>query len=266
MKDFCISASIVCGDMMNLEKEVKSLERAGVEYIHFDVMDGIFVPRYGLPPEILKGISKITDIPIDVHMMVEDPEPYIKIFAESGARIFFVHVENNNNLHRTLKKIKDSGMEPGVILNFATPINILDYIMDDINHIMLMGINPGIVGHKIIPGIYNKIRDVKEKIKNKKIKIMIDGGVTPDTSPKMIEKGADILVCGTSTIFRPHEGTLEEVTKKYRSYVGDSLSGTRNLIEDKRNEEKTINPDIGNSNYREYPIFKLDGSIKFKNN
>lgn len=230
MVSFNISASIVCGNMLKIGEEIKSLERAGVEYIHFDVMDGLFVPRYGLLPEMLEAITKITNIPVDVHMMVTNPEQYIEVFAKAGAKIFFVHSENNVHLHRTLKKIKEFGMEPGVVLNFATPIEVIDYIKDDINYIMLMGINPGIVGHKTIPGIYDKIKDVKEKIKNKKIKIMIDGGVTPETSSKMIKQGADILVCGASTIFRPHEGSLEEIIPKYRAYVEGSISNLKDSI------------------------------------
>lgn len=220
---FQISASLICGNHLNLEKDIKSLEQAGVDYIHFDVMDGSFVPRYGLYPEILSAISKITNIPVDVHMMVDNPEPYIETFANAGAKIFFVHIENNNQLHRTIKKINNSGMEAGVVFNMATPINSLDYIKQDIKHIMLMAINPGIVGHKIIPQIYQKIEDVKKKIEGTDIKIMIDGGVTPETSHKMIQKGANILVCGSSTIFRPHEGSLEEVTTKYREIVLNKL-------------------------------------------
>jgi ribulose-phosphate 3-epimerase len=223
MKKFYISASMICGNPLNLEQEVKSLERAEVDYLHFDVMDGIFVPRYGLFPEMLTQITKITNIPVDVHMMVMDPEPYIDTFAKAGAKIFYVHVENNPHLHRTIRQIKNSGMDAGVALNISTPIEVLNYIIDEINYIMLMGINPGIVGHKIIPKIYDKISDVKEKIKDTKIKILIDGGVTPETSSEMIKRGADILVCGSSTIFKPREGTLEEVTKKYREIVEKSL-------------------------------------------
>jgi ribulose-phosphate 3-epimerase len=162
-------------------------------------------------------------------MMVMNPEPYIETFAKAGAKIFYVHVENNNHLHRTIKQIKDSGMKVGVVLNIATPIDILDYIIDDIDYIMLMGINPGIVGHKIIPKIYDKISDVKGKIRGTNIKILIDGGVSPESSPKMIERGADILVCGASTIFRPHEGTLEEVTKRYRDGVENALIDSKKL-------------------------------------
>lgn len=228
MSSYKITASLVCADLMNLEKEIKSLEKAGVDYLHFDVMDGMFVPRYGLLPEILAGITRITSIPVDVHMMVMNPEPYIDDFAKAGAKMFYVHVENNPHLHRTLKKIKTSGMQSGVVLNMSTPLECLDYIIDELDYVMLMGINPGIVGHKIIPKIFDKIRALKKKLAGTNIKIMIDGGVTPDTSADMVLAGADILVCGSSSIFRPKEGTLEETTHKYKEYVDNKLRNFSN--------------------------------------
>ena len=220
-----ITASLICGDPLNLEKVITEIAASDIDYIHFDVMDGVFVPRFGLYPEILTRLRTITDIPVDVHMMVDNPELYIETYAKAGASIFYVHVENNNNLHRTLKLIKNSGMKPGVILNMATPINVLDYILQDIDYIMLMAINPGIVGHTIIEAIYDKIKDVKKQIEGTEIKIVIDGGVNPESSSRMVKAGADILVCGTSTIFRPKEGNLQEVTRKYLKHVRSALEG-----------------------------------------
>jgi ribulose-phosphate 3-epimerase len=231
MGSFSIAGSIICGNIMNLKDDIKALEAGGADYVHFDVMDGVFVPRYGLYSEMCKEISKITSLPIEVHMMVQNPEPYIESFANAGAKVFYVHVENNNNLHRTLRMIRNSGMKAGVVLNIATSLEILDYILDDIDSIMLMGINPGIVGHKIIPKIYDKISDTKKKIGSKSITINIDGGVSPESSTKMIRNGADILVCGSSTIFRPQDGPLEENVKRYRKIVEEelTLSNGRNL-------------------------------------
>ena len=138
-KKYTISASLICADPLNLEKAVKEIEESGIEYIHFDVMDGVFVPRYGMYPEIITYIKKISNLPVDVHMMVDNPEPYIETFAKAGADIFYVHVENNNNLHRTLMLIQKSGMKAGVILNLATPLSCLDYILEEIDYVMLMG-------------------------------------------------------------------------------------------------------------------------------
>jgi len=223
MKKFEISASLVCANPLLLKEAVEDIEKANIEYIHFDVMDGVFVPRYGMYPEIIAEIKKVTNVPVDVHLMVTDPEPYLDTFINAGSDIIYVHVENNNNLHRTVKLIKDKGAKAGIVFNIATPLTALDYVLDDIDYIMLMGINPGIVGHKIIPIIYQKIADVKKRIEGTDIKIMIDGGVTPDTSAKMISVGADILVCGSSTIFRPQDGTLVEMTEKYRKKVLSDL-------------------------------------------
>lgn len=223
VKKFEITASLICGDALNLEKSVREILAAEIDYIHFDVMDGVFVPRFGLYPEILTRLRTITGIPVDVHMMVVDPEKYIDTYAKAGANIYYVQVENNNNLHRTLRLIKNSGMRPGVVLNMATPVYTLDYILADIDYILLMAINPGIVGHTIIETIYEKIRDVKKRIEGTNIKIVIDGGVSKESSAKMIRAGADILVCGSSTIFRPQEGHLPEITKKYLSHVHSEL-------------------------------------------
>jgi ribulose-phosphate 3-epimerase len=222
-KKFTITASLICANPLNLEQAIREIMAAEIDYIHFDVMDGICVPRFGLYPEILTHLRTITDMPVDVHMMVTDPELYIQTYVKAGANIYYVHVENNNNLHRTINLIKSSGMKPGVVLNLATPISILDYILPDIDYIMLMAINPGIVGHAVIDTIYDKIKDVKKRIAGTNIKIVIDGGVNLHSSARMINAGADILVCGSSTIFRPEEGDLQELTCKFLSHVNSVL-------------------------------------------
>ena len=222
-KKFEITASLICGDPLNLEKAIREIIASNIDYIHFDVMDGVCVPRFGLYPEILTHLRTLTDMPVDVHMMVNNPELYIETYAKAGANIYYVHVENNNNLHRTINLIKNSGMKPGVVLNMATPIYVLDYILQDIDYIMLMAINPGIVGHTIIETIYDKIKDVTKQIEGREIKIVIDGGVNLESSARLIKAGADILVCGSSTIFRPKEGTLQELTYKYLNHVNSVL-------------------------------------------
>jgi ribulose-phosphate 3-epimerase len=222
-RTFEITASLICGVPLNLERSVRDIIGADIDMLHFDVMDGVCVPRFGLYPEILVGVRKLTDLPVDVHMMVTKPEPYIEPYARAGATIFYVHAENNINLHRTLKLIRDAGMKPGVVLNMATPVCVLDYILADIDYVLLMAINPGIVGHHIIDTIYRKIADVKTVLRERAIKIVIDGGVTPESSAEMIRAGADVLVCGSSTIFRPGEGPLPELTKKFRRHVNAQL-------------------------------------------
>lgn len=214
-----IAASLICSDPLNLQKDINELIIGEADYIHFDVMDGQFVPRYGLYPEILSTLRKITNIPVDVHMMVENPENYIEDFKNAGADFYNFHIESSGHAHRIVKKIEKAGMKPGIALNPATSLATLDYLIEDIKMVVLMAINPGIVGHKLIPNMLNKITDLRnfaDKRGNKDLLIQIDGGVTFDSGVKMIEAGADILVCGTGTIYRPQEDTISGKIHSFR--------------------------------------------------
>lgn len=222
-KKYYLTASLICADFLNLWDQIRKLEEAWIDYIHIDVMDWHFVPRFWAMPEMAKAVRSITNIPMDVHMMTNNPEPYIKDFVNAGVQIIAVHVEDNPNLHRTIKMIKDSWVKAWVVLNMATPLDVLDYILDDIDFIMLMWINPWIVGHKIIPKIFDKIRDLKEKVKNyPEMLIEVDGWVTPETLPEMIKAWANMFVCWTSTIFRPAE-QVKEKTIELRKIVDEKI-------------------------------------------
>lgn len=219
MKNPLIAASLICSDPLNLQNDINELIIGNTDYIHFDVMDGSFVPRYGLYPEILTYLKKITEIPVDVHMMVDNPEDYIEDFKNAGATYYNFHIESTNHAHRIVKKIERANMLPGIALNPATSISTLDYLIEDIKMVVLMAINPGIVGHKLIPNMINKISDLREfaiKRGNKDLLIQIDGGVTFETGKQMIAAGADILVCGTGTIYRPHEDTISNKIASFR--------------------------------------------------
>lgn len=200
-----LAASIICGNPLNLQKDLTALKKGKIDYIHFDVMDGVFVPRYGLLPEYLKAIRSKTNIPIEVHMMVQNPEPYIQDFVDAGATIITPHIEPLPHVHRTVMKIKNAGVQAGLALNPGTSLSTLDYILEDLDLVMLMAINPGIVGHKLIPGTMKKIADLRKRIDEtgKDIFLEIDGGVTPESGHKMVAAGANMLVCGTGTIFQP---------------------------------------------------------------
>jgi len=222
-KPYYLAASIVCADMLHIADQVALLDKGKADYIHFDVMDGLFVPRFGLHPEMLQAIRSVTKIPIDVHMMVENPEPYIGAFAEAGADIIAVHAESTRHLHRTLTLIKKAGVKAGVALNPATPLDVLDFILDDIDLVVFMAINPGIVGHKLIPKAMEKIEDIRAKLKDHPhILLQVDGGVTPETAPKMLKAGANMLVCGSSTIFRP-EAPVDQKLQELRTALNASL-------------------------------------------
>lgn len=212
-----LAASIICGNPLNLQNDLAALEEGGIDYIHFDVMDGVFVPRYGLFPEYLKAIRSKTSIPIEVHMMVQNPEPYIQDFIDAGANIITPHIESLLHAHRTIMKIKNAGAQAGLALNPGTSLATLDYLLEDLDLVMLMAINPGIVGHKLIPRTMEKIADLRKKIDaiGKDILLEIDGGVTPESGIKMVEAGANMLVCGTGTIFQP-PASLDKKIQEFR--------------------------------------------------
>lgn len=199
-----LAASLICSNILDLKSEILSLEDGGIDYIHFDVMDGNFVPRLGLYPEMLKAVKSITNTPIDVHLMIDNPESFIPDFVKAGGDIIVVHAESTKHLHRAIKLIRDMGARAGVALNAGTSLSALDYVLDDIDLVMLMAINPGIVGHKLIPRMLDKITELKEKLVNyPNMIIEVDGGVNPESAPEMIKRGADLIVCGTSMIFKP---------------------------------------------------------------
>lgn len=222
-KKFELTASLICADMLNLEKDIKLLEKGGIDSLEVDVMDGMFVPRIGLPPEIVKAARSITKLPLSVHMMVQDPERHAKVFTEAGAATLIIHFESTAHIHRTLKTIRGYGVKVGIALNPATPLTTLEYILDDIDLVMLMAINPGILGHKLIPAILKKIADLKIILTQQQpnIKIQVDGGVTFESAPEMIKLGADILVCGSSTIFRSGERIDRNILRLQKNIINN---------------------------------------------
>ena len=223
-KPYLLSASLICGNPLDLAKEIEELEKAEIDSLHFDVMDGHFVPRIGLYSEMLKAITSATDIPVDVHLMIDSPGKHIPAFAAAGADLITIHAEAVENVKPVIQIIKDLGMLAGIALKPDTPLNTLDPILDDIDLVLLMAIHPGILGQKLIPGTFQKISDLKDKLKSRpEIVIEIDGGVTPESAPKMVEYGANLLVCGTGTIYRPHEDTLENKIISLRKTINAAI-------------------------------------------
>jgi ribulose-phosphate 3-epimerase len=217
-----IAASLICADPLNLEADVKEINSGGADFIHFDVMDGQFVPRYGLYPEILVGLKKVSQLPVDVHLMVNNPEDFIDEFSKAGADYFCFHIEATNHSLRLIQKIKAKGMKPGVAINPGTSINLICDIIKDVQMVVVMAINPGILGQSMIPGVLDKItriRAMSNEAGNKDLIIQIDGGVTFDTALPMISSGANMLVCGTGTIFRRHEDTISNKIKLLKEKV-----------------------------------------------
>lgn len=216
---FALAASLICADISDLKGEITKLERGGIDYIHFDVMDNQFVPRFGLYPEMLKAVKRLTNIPVDVHLMVDDPEKAIPVFAEAGADYIVIHAEATSHLDHLVKMIRKSGSKPGIALNPSTSLSVLDYVLGDIDLVMLMAINPGILGHKLIPGMMQKISELKTKLKKyPDMLIEIDGGVSFESGREMLKRGANMLVCGTSAIFKP-EGDVDVKIKEFKKLL-----------------------------------------------
>ena len=195
-----IAPSILSADFARLGEEVKAVERAGADYIHVDVMDGHFVPNITIGPLVVEGIKKATGLPLDVHLMIENPDLYINDFAKAGADIISVHAEAVNHLHRSLQLIGDAGCRTAVSLNPATPLEAIEYVLEDLDMVLIMSVNPGFGGQKFIRGVLPKIGRLKKMIveKDLDIDIEVDGGVNSKTIGDVSAAGANIFVAGSA--------------------------------------------------------------------
>lgn len=190
-----IAPSILSADFSKLGEEVAAITKAGADMVHIDVMDGNFVPNITFGPAVIKSIRNKTDLCFDVHLMIDAPERYIEDFVDAGADLITVHVESTTHLHRTIQQIKNAGIKAAVSLNPATPVEVLKYVIDDIDMVLLMSVNPGFGGQKFIPSTVRKIKEVKALRSD--IDIQIDGGITHETIGDCIEAGANIFVAGS---------------------------------------------------------------------
>jgi ribulose-phosphate 3-epimerase len=210
-----ISPSILSADFSILGDEIKSLEKAGADLIHIDVMDGHFVPNITMGPPIIKMVRKCTKLPFDVHLMISPVEKFIKAFADAGSDIITIHPEATDNLKRAVGTIKSLGKKAGVSLNPKTPISALMDVINDIDLILIMSVNPGFAGQSFMSEVLPKVTELRKMINDKKLKIdiEIDGGINFETAPLAVKAGANILVSGT-TIF---SGSLKDNIQKLRN-------------------------------------------------
>ena len=196
-----IAPSILSADFAKLGDEVRAVAEAGADYIHIDVMDGHFVPNLSIGPGVVKALRPHTDLPFDVHLMISPVDPFVDPFIEAGADILTVHPEAGPHLHRTIQAIKSRGIRAGVSLNPATPVSAVDNIIDDIDLILVMSVNPGFGGQRFIESQLQKISDLRERIDatGRDIDLEVDGGITAETAPRALAAGADVVVAGTAT-------------------------------------------------------------------
>lgn len=210
-----LAPSILSADFARLLEDVKKVEKAGCEYLHIDVMDGHFVPNITLGPAIVKSLRKDVNMVFDAHLMIENPDNYIKEFADAGCDIIVVHQEACTHLHRTIQNIKSHGVKAGVALNPATPIETIKYVLEDVDMVLLMSVNPGFGGQSYIPVVTKKIKELRALIDEMglDIDIEVDGGVKPSNISEVVNAGANVIVAG-SAIFNASD--IDEAVKSLR--------------------------------------------------
>ncbi len=204
-----LAPSILAADFANLASEIKEVEEAGIDILHVDVMDGHFVPNLSMGPNVVTAIRPLTNAELDVHLMISEPDHYIDAFSKAGADYLTVHAEACQHLHRTLQEIKAKGMKAGVALNPATPVCLIEHVMQELDLILIMTVNPGFGGQSFIKETLSKIKELKEKVSryNHEIIIEVDGGINSETLPLAKAAGADLFVAG-SAIFNESDRTV----------------------------------------------------------
>lgn len=221
-KPIRIEASVACANLAALGADLQQLSAGGVDYLHIDIMDGRFVDNFCLDFSVMQTIRRICDIPMDCHLMVEEPERFIGRAVDAGAEWLTIHFEATRHAQRALQQIREAGARPGIALNPATPPECLQYILDDIDMVTVMSVNPGAVGQRLIPAMVKKIGDVRRLLDSsghERVEIQVDGNVSFANIPAMVAEGATMLVGGTSSIFH----------KDYS--IPDAINAVRKLVE-----------------------------------
>ncbi|MBE6716653.1 MAG: ribulose-phosphate 3-epimerase [Ruminococcaceae bacterium] len=216
-----LSASIMCADLLNMEESIKEIEKAGIDYLHIDIMDGAFVPNITLGFDLINSIKKITDMPLDVHMMVNEPSKFIDSMCLSENDIVCVHSESEIHIARTLEKIKSKGIKAGLAINPATPVENFRYTAELLDMALVMTVNPGFAGQKIVPFAERKVKDTRillDSFRYYHIPIEVDGNISIENGMKLSRQGADIFVLGTSALFMKDKN-MNEAARDFRAVL-----------------------------------------------
>ena len=200
-----IAPSILAADFRRLDEQIQQAESGGADWLHLDVMDGHFVPNISFGPLVVEAVRKVTELPLDVHLMIEAPDRYLADFRQAGADVISVHVEACTHLHRTLSEIKNLGARAGVVLNPATPAVLVEPVLGEVDLVLVMSVNPGFGGQKFIPGVTSKIETLARLIaaSGRAVDLEVDGGIDATTAPVVAEAGANVLVAGSAIFGKP---------------------------------------------------------------
>lgn len=203
-----IAPSILSADFTRLGEEIRAVEAAGADYIHVDVMDGHFVPNITIGPLVVKAVRRTTRLPLDVHLMISDPDPFLEAFVKAGADILTVHAEAATHLHRSLNHIRAMGAKASVSLNPSTPLELIEYVLEDVEMVLLMTVNPGFEGQSFIPGMVPKIERLRKMLDDRglSVDIEVDGGIGPDTVARVSAAGANVFVAGSAIFYSKDYG------------------------------------------------------------
>lgn len=216
-----LSASLMCADLTNLRSSITELEKAGIDYLHLDIMDGSFVPNITLGFDLVNAIKKITDIPLDVHMMVNQPSRFLPMMNLDGNDILCVHYESDIHIHRTLSQIKDKGIKAGLAINPQTPLESFEYLTDYIDMALVMTVSPGFAGQKLFAGAERKVtntRKLLDELGCKDVPIEVDGNISLENGKKLSRCGAEIFVLGTSSLFLKDK-SISEAAEDFRAVL-----------------------------------------------